>query len=82
MKKLKIRFIHNVNEKHSTFHIQRKTFFRWKDIGYWSGACGGGSIWQAYYAETKAELLDKILVHFKTCIEFVDVTEYPTILKY
>ena len=78
MRKLTIRFV----KRKETYYIQRYKWFRWRNIGYYQGSCAGGEVWVEYYAKTKEELLDKVMKHYKTCLEFVEITEHATILKY
>ena len=53
MRTIKIRFIKHGKNKYT---IQRKGWFRWKDIGY-SVDMGYGGFYEIYSAETKEDLL-------------------------
>ena len=79
MRTIKIRFIKHRKNKYT---IQRKGWFRWKDIGY-SVDMGYGGFWERYSAETKEDLLKEVLEnYYQTDKRFVQVIEHSTIKVY
>ena len=79
MRTIKIRFIKHGKNKYT---IQRKGWFRWKDIGY-SVDMGYGGFYEIYSAETKEDLLKEVLEdYYKVDKRFVQVIEHATIKVY
>jgi len=79
MKTIKIRFIQHGENKYS---MQRKGFFRWRDITYTINM-GYGSVTYDYIEETKESLLDKVLEeYYQIDKRFVRVIEHSTIKIY
>jgi len=79
MRTIKIRFIKHGKNKYT---IQRKGWFRWKDIGY-SVDMGYGGFYEIYSAETKEDLLKEVLEnYYKVDKRFVQVIEHSTIKVY
>ena len=85
MKDLKIRFIERYSVLRGEINgylIQKKTLFGWVDITY-TIFMGYGSITQSYNNKNKHDLLNDVLrLHYETCIDFVNITEYPSIKIY
>lgn len=78
MKRVKIRFV----ERKEDFLIQRKTWFGWKYI-QWVQDMGYGAIIYCYCADTKEQLLSRVLEeYYKIDKRFVQVTEYPPLKIY
>ena len=79
MRTIKIRFIKHGKNKYT---IQRKGWFRWKDIGY-SVDMGYGGFYEIYSAETKEDLLKEVLEkYYEVDKRFVQVIEHATIEIY
>jgi len=79
MKTIKIRFIKHGDKKYT---LQRKGWFRWKNITY-TIDMGYGSVTYDYSAETKEELLKEVLEkYYKADKRFIQVIEYSTISIY
>ena len=74
---MKIRFV----KKGDHWLIQRKTWLRWKYIGYWQGG-SGGSVWIEVYGRKKKEALNKALKILKLRKDTTKIIEYPTIKIY
>lgn len=78
MRHIKVRFIQHKDK----YTIQKKGWFRWKDI-YYTIDMGYGSVSNDYSAETKEELLDKVLEeYYEVDKRFVKIEEHPTIKVY
>jgi hypothetical protein len=78
MKTLKIRFV----KRDSSYTIQQKTWFGWKDLRYVIDM-GYGSVSYPYGGKTKELALDEVLERrFKVDRRFVEIIEYPTIKIY
>lgn len=76
--RIKIRFVKRKND----YLIQRKSFMRWKYIGY-TVDLGYGSVYNLYCQDTKEKLLDEVLEkYYEVDKRFVEVTEYPPIKIY
>jgi len=79
MRTIKIRFIKHGKNKYT---IQRRGWFKWKDIGY-SVDMGYGGFYEIYSAETKEDLLKEVLEnYYQTDKRFVQVIEHATIKVY
>ena len=78
MKTITIRFIKNKDR----YTIQRRGWFKWKDITYTIDMGYGGVIYD-YSAPTKEELLKEVLEkYYKVDKRFVQVIEHATIEMY
>lgn len=78
MKSIKIRFIKHKDR----YTIQKKGWFRWKDI-YYTIDMGYGSVSYDYAEKTKEELINRVLEeYFEVDKRFVKIEEYPTIKIY
>ena len=78
MKTITIRFIKNKDK----YTIQRRGWFRWKDITYTINM-GYGSVTYDYSAETKQGLLNQVLEeYYKVDKRFVQVIEHSTVKIY
>ena len=79
MRTIKVRFIKHDKEKYT---IQRKSWFKWKDISLFIDM-GYGGFWEKYSSRTKEELLDNVLEdYYQVDKRFVRVIEHPTIKIY
>jgi len=71
---MKIRFI----KRGDYWFVERKTWLRWKSIGYYVDSCGG-SAWKEVYGETKEVALNKALKVLKLRKDTTTIIEYPTV---
>lgn len=79
MTTIKIRFIKHGKNKYT---IQRKGWFKWKDINYTINM-GYGSVTYGYSGETKEDLLADVLEkYYEVDKRFVTIKEYPRIKIY
>lgn len=74
---IKIRFV----KQGDYWLIERKTWLRWKSIGYLVSQ-GVGSAWIEVYGSKKEEALDKALKVLKLRKDTTKIIEYPTIKIY
>ena len=74
---MKIRFV-KVKDK---WLIQRKTWLRWKYIGYWRGGFGG-DYWQEVCEFSQEEALESALKILKLRRDTTKITQFPTICIY
>ena len=80
MRTIEVRF-KKYKDKYN-YTIQRRGWFRWKDITYTINM-GYGSVTYEYSAVTKEELLEKVLEeYYEVDKRFVQVIEHPTIKIY
>lgn len=80
MRTIEVRF-KKYKDKYN-YTIQRRVWFRWKDITYTINM-GYGSVTYEYSAVTKEELLEKVLEeYYEVDKRFVQVIEHPTIKIY
>lgn len=81
---MKIRFIKKcskVTDEVTNYQIEEKKLFGWKRLGY-TIEMGYGSTYCYYEDKDKKELLKKVLEDRKLCLNFIDITEYPSIKEY
>jgi hypothetical protein len=71
---MKIRFI----KRQDNWLVQRKTWFRWKYVGYWQAGCGG-DIFIEVNETSKEEALESALKALKLRRDTTTIIEYPTI---
>jgi hypothetical protein len=74
---MKIRFV----KEGDLWLIQKRTWLRWKYIGYTVGT-NGGSAWVEVYGRKKKETLNKALKILKLRKDTTKIIEYPTIKIY
>jgi hypothetical protein len=71
---MKIRFI----KRQDNWLVQRKTWFRWKYVGYWQAGCGG-DVFIEVNEPSKEEALESALKALKLRRDTTTIIEYPTI---
>lgn len=82
MKKINIRFV-KVGEVLPEYQIQKKTFFGWRDIGYWQGGGAGDSAWNVFKNKDCNVLLKEVLdKYYSVSKRHVTIIEHPTIKIY
>lgn len=70
----KIRFI----KRQDRWLVQRKTWFRWKYVGYWHSEYGG-NVFIELNEPSKEEALESALKALKLRRDTTTIIEYPTI---